>query len=45
MVKPPTPSWAIDEFIKDEKQKKETAGPQPSYPETFGHLLRCAGII
>ena len=35
-VKPPTPSRVIDALIGDEeqnrKQKKEGAGPQPSYP-------------
>ena len=25
--------------------KKHRAGPQPSYPEPFSHLLRRAGII
>ena len=42
-VKPPTPSLKIDALIGDEeqnrKQKKQGAGPHPSYPGPFGLIL------
>ena len=49
-MKYPTPSQAIDALIGEEEQngkqkrakrKKQGAGPQPSYPGPFIHLLRC----
>ena len=52
-AKHPTPSWATDELIGDEKQngkqkitkrKKQGAGNQPSYLGPFNPLLRPARI-
>ena len=53
-VKHPTLFQATDALTGDEKQngkqkktkrKKQGASPQPSYPGTYSHLLRWAGII
>ena len=37
--------WKADGKQKRSKWKKQEAGPQPSYPRPFSHLLRCALII